>query len=103
MAVWMWVGSWPTLAASDTASQLPPVRVKRPLPIRLRISSGVSSGPLANGVKLKNECGYVIRFYVWKLRVQCLLIMRVNVCARSYPASIVYSNTPRLQMSQPSS
>lgn len=52
MAVWMGVGSWPTLAASDTASQLPPVRVKRPLPIRLSISSGVSSGPLANGVKL---------------------------------------------------
>lgn len=47
------MGSWPTLAASDTASQLPPVRVKWPLPIRLRISSGVSSGPLANGVKLE--------------------------------------------------
>ena len=43
-----------TLAASDTESQLPPVSLKCPLPIRLRISFGVSSGPLANGVKLVN-------------------------------------------------
>jgi len=74
MAALIRVGSWPTLAASDTASQLPPVRVKRPLPIRLRISSGVSSGPLANGVKLeqlrikrKNDCGCVFSFYVLTL------------------------------------
>ena len=44
-----------TLAESDTASQLLPVRVKRPLPILPNISSGVSSGPLANGVKLEKE------------------------------------------------
>lgn len=44
-----------TLAASDTVSQLPPDRLKWPLPILLRISLGVSSGPLANGVKLVEE------------------------------------------------
>lgn len=41
-----------TLAASDTMSQLPPERVYLPLPIRAKISSGVSSGPLAKGVNL---------------------------------------------------
>lgn len=42
----------PTLAASDTVFQFPPLRVNLPLPIRVRISSGVSLGPLANGVYL---------------------------------------------------
>jgi len=41
-----------TLAASDTVSQLPPERANFPLPMRAKISSGVSSGPLAKGVKL---------------------------------------------------
>lgn len=41
-----------TLAASDTVSQFPPVRLKWPFPILLRISFGVSSGPLAKGVNL---------------------------------------------------
>lgn len=40
---------------SDTVSQLPPVRENFPDPIRRRISSGVSFGPLANGVYLKQE------------------------------------------------
>lgn len=39
-----------TFAASETVSQLPPLRENFPLPIRTRISSGVSLGPLANGV-----------------------------------------------------
>ena len=44
-----------TLAASDTVSQFPPVRLKLPLPILFRISFGVSSGPLAKGVKLVED------------------------------------------------
>lgn len=39
-----------TFAASETVSQLPPLKENFPLPIRTRISSGVSLGPLANGV-----------------------------------------------------
>lgn len=42
-----------TFAASDMESQLPPDRENFPLPIRARISSGVSSGPLAKGVNLR--------------------------------------------------
>lgn len=41
-----------TFAASETVSQLPPLKEKFPLPIRNRISSGVSLGPLAKGVYL---------------------------------------------------
>lgn len=41
-----------TFEVSDTVSQLPPVRENFPEPIRSRISSGVSFGPLANGVYL---------------------------------------------------
>lgn len=37
---------------SETVFQFPPLRVNFPLPIRVRISSGVSLGPLANGVYL---------------------------------------------------
>lgn len=44
-----------TLEVSDTVSQLPPVRENFPDPIRSRISSGVSFGPLANGVYLKKK------------------------------------------------
>lgn len=46
-----------TFAASDMESQFPPERAYFPLPILARISSGVSSGPLANGVNL---CGKTI-------------------------------------------
>lgn len=51
-------GSWPrslTLAVSETVFQFPPLRVNFPLPIRVRISSGVSLGPLANGVYLEKS------------------------------------------------
>lgn len=44
-----------TLAASDTESQLPPDRAYCPLPMRARISSGVSSGPFAKGVNLCDD------------------------------------------------
>ena len=44
-----------TLASSETEVQYPPLRENFPLPMRARISSGVSSGPLANGVKLETE------------------------------------------------
>lgn len=44
-----------TLAVSETVFQFPPLRVNFPLPIRVRISSGVSLGPLANGVYLEKS------------------------------------------------
>lgn len=44
-----------TLASLETEFQYPPVRENFPLPIRARISSGVSSGPLAKGVKLESK------------------------------------------------
>lgn len=44
-----------TLAVSETVFQFPPLRVNFPLPIRVRISSGVSLGPLANGVYLERS------------------------------------------------
>lgn len=43
------------MAVSETVSQFPPLRVNFPLPIRVRISSGVSLGPLANGVYLEKS------------------------------------------------
>jgi hypothetical protein len=46
---------WLTLAASDMESQFPPERAYFPQPILARISSGVSSGPFANGVNLRSE------------------------------------------------
>ena len=46
-----------TLASEDTDVQYPPLSENFPLPIRARISSGVSSGPLANGVKLETDAG----------------------------------------------
>lgn len=42
-----------TFAASEMESQFPPERAYSPLPMRARISSAVSSGPLANGVNLR--------------------------------------------------
>lgn len=44
-----------TLASLETEFQYPPVSENLPLPIRAKISSGVSSGPLAKGVKLKSK------------------------------------------------
>lgn len=44
-----------TLAVSETVFQFPPLRVNLPLPILVRISSGVSLGPLANGVYLERS------------------------------------------------
>lgn len=59
-----------TFEVSDTVSQLPPVRENFPDPILRRISSGVSFGPLANGVYLKQEKGKkkntCIKELVWK-------------------------------------
>lgn len=49
-------------------SQLPPERVYLPLPIRAKISSGVSSGPLAKGVSLLEESVWKekkIQKYIW--------------------------------------
>ena len=39
-----------SLAADDTTSQLPPLSANLPSPMRTRICSAESSGPLANGV-----------------------------------------------------
>lgn len=41
------------MASAETEVQYPPLRENFPLPMRARISSGVSSGPLAKGVKLE--------------------------------------------------
>lgn len=43
------------MASAETEFQYPPLRENFPLPIRAKISSGVSSGPLAKGVKLEVE------------------------------------------------
>lgn len=43
------------MAASEMKSQFPPERAYFPLLIRARISSGVSSGPFAKGVNLREE------------------------------------------------
>lgn len=40
---------------SEIVSQLPPLTENLPPPIRVRISSGVSLGPFANGVQLRRE------------------------------------------------
>ena len=40
---------------SEIVSQLPPLTENFPPPIRVRISSGVSLGPFANGVQLRRE------------------------------------------------
>lgn len=66
-----------TLAVSETVFQFPPLRVNLPLPIRVRISSGVSLGPLANGVYLEEfpnlalasglHCGTGGRLGGWQL------------------------------------
>lgn len=94
-----------TLAMSEIVSQLPPLMENFPPPIRVRISSGVSLGPFAKGVHLGRE-----------ERALDLLTRRGTAVPTEhtgdrgsqpkplpYPASIVYSRTPRLQMSQPSS
>ena len=44
-----------TLAESETRSQFPPTSRNLPHPIWARISSGVSSGPLAKGLNLKDH------------------------------------------------
>lgn len=41
-----------TFEESETVSQFPPLRENLPLPMRNRISSGVSLGPFAKGVYL---------------------------------------------------
>lgn len=98
--VWYWEVNWRTLAASDTASQLPPVRLKWPLPILLKISFGVSSGPLANGVKLVKRKETENEFVRERERGENVFD---SVWVHTHPASMVYSKTPKLQMSQPSS
>ena len=55
-----------------TESQLPPVRVNFPSPIRARISLGVSFGPLAKGVCLKyqempSECVIIIECHFFNI------------------------------------
>jgi len=42
-----------SLASDDTESQLSPIRVMLPSPIRAKMSDGVSDGPFANGVCLQ--------------------------------------------------
>lgn len=114
---------------SEIVSQLPPLTENFPLPIRVRISSGVSLGPFANGVELRTEetafdllprnparehlqvaatdeersnCHHGAC-----LRARWLVVTVPAVAFQqdrgAYPASIVYRRTPRLQMSQPSS
>lgn len=50
-----------TFEESDTVSQFPPVNENFPDPIRRRISSGVSFGPLANGVHLSHKMQILIQ------------------------------------------
>ncbi len=52
---WAHDNSSATFEESDTESQFPPLRENFPLPMRNRISSGVSLGPLAKGVYLHRE------------------------------------------------
>ena len=58
-ALYRWLGSilsmrnTRSLAPFDIESQLPPDRLTFPSPMRVRIFSALSSGPVANGVELK--------------------------------------------------
>lgn len=90
---------------SDTVSQLPPVRENFPDPILRRISSGVSFGPLANGVYLKQEKGKKSKRLYKKTHVEiCVGSLSYSYeWTKSHPASMVYSRTPKLQMSQAAS
>ena len=60
-ALYLWLGSMlsmrntRSLAPFDMESQLPPERFTFPSPMRVRIFSALSSGPVANGVELKVE------------------------------------------------
>lgn len=83
-----------TFASSETELQYPPVRENFPLPIRARISSGVSSGPLANGVNLRKSPVSVEYKHTLKTIVLGL---------HTYPVNIVYRRTPKLQISQAAS
>lgn len=51
-----------TFASLETEFQYPPESENLPLPIRAKISSGVSSGPLAKGVKLESKI-LILEFY----------------------------------------
>ena len=57
-ALYRWLGSMlsmrntRSLAPFDIESQLPPERLTFPSPMRVRIFSALSSGPVANGVEL---------------------------------------------------
>ncbi len=70
-----------TLAAGDTESQLPPLSVNLPSPIRERISLGVSLGPFANGVWLQREenRGHCVRVCVYVCVCVCMYVC-VCVC-----------------------
>ena len=54
-----------TLACGDTESQFPPTRENFPSPILAKMSFGVSFGPLAKGVCLKevNIIGILCRWF----------------------------------------
>ena len=58
-ALYRWLGSMlsmrntRSLAPFDMESQLPPDRLTFPSPMRVRIFSALSSGPVAKGVELK--------------------------------------------------
>lgn len=81
-----------TFEVSDTVSQLPPVNENFPDPIRSRISSGVSFGPLANGVYLagvKAEIGenkqsdYKMHFISFH-RFYCILV-QIFAATKNFP------------------
>lgn len=97
----------PTLAMSEIVSQLPPLMENFPPPIRVRISSGVSLGPFAKGVQLGRKERALDLLTRWEERHSCPHRAHWGQGSQPqplpYPASIVYSRTPRLQMSQPSS
>lgn len=119
-----------SLAAEEIESQLPPDREIFPSPIRARMSSAVSSGPVAKGVELEGpkqnhmlkwpECGRATPHgghmshdprgytdhYTYMSVVYRLLFRSSPSDQRlvdSYPASMVYRRTPRLQMSMAAS
>lgn len=85
-----------TLAASETESQFPPVRLKWPFPILLRISLGVSSGPLAKGVNLlgerdgraESEGGTTVKILYWPFE---LVLTQPSWCRAGPPDSRCHS------------
>lgn len=68
-----------TFEVLDTVSQFPPVSENFPEPIRRRISSGVSLGPLANGVYLTSR-GSKVRWGRGTVRNQQLYIWVLLMC-----------------------